>query len=163
MAIQVNVSSFRKVKDEDEAYTAFTVDVWVSGIHHVIEKRYSEFEKLHQMLKKVSKTPEFPPKKVLKWNPKVLEQRRVGLDAYFQGLLEHETIPHALLLFLEADSANNAIEFLQEADQKTTHQPVIVLDSSIYLQNKNDDSLPNIITEGVLVGLYSPTSVDFAR
>ena len=31
--------------------------------------------------------------------------------------------------------------FLQEADQKTTHQPVIVLDSSIYLQNKNDGML----------------------
>lgn len=161
MAIQVNVSSFRKVKEEDETFTAFTVDVWVCGLHHVVEKRYSEFEKLHQMLKKVTNTPEFPPKKVLKWNPKVLEHRRVGLDAYFQGLLELETLPHALLLFLEADSANSAMEFMQEADQKTTHQPVIVVDASGFLHDK--DSRPNIITEGVLVGLYSPGSVSLGR
>lgn len=30
------------------------------------------------------KTPEFPPKKVLKWNNKVLEQRRHGLETYLQ-------------------------------------------------------------------------------
>ena len=35
-------------------FQAFTVDVWVSGIHHVIEKRYSEFEKLHQMVSSMS-------------------------------------------------------------------------------------------------------------
>ncbi|GFO36464.1 sorting nexin-24-like [Plakobranchus ocellatus] len=162
MSIQVSVSSFRKIKEEDDSYTAFTVDVWVSGIHHIIEKRYSEFEKLHQMLKKVTKTPEFPPKKVLKWNPKVLEQRRQGLDAYFKGLLEQETIPHALLLFLEADAANYTIDrFMQDGEQKTTHQPALVLDSSVYLQKRN--SLPNIVTEGVLVGLYTPGSFDLPR
>ena len=28
----------------------FTVDVWVSGRHHMIERRYSEFEDLHKQV-----------------------------------------------------------------------------------------------------------------
>ncbi|WAR11112.1 SNX24-like protein [Mya arenaria] len=50
--------------------------------------RYSEFEELHKQLKKVVDTPEFPPKKVLKFSHKVVEQRRVALELYLQGILE---------------------------------------------------------------------------
>lgn len=35
-------------------------------------------------IKKMIKTPEFPPKKVLKWSSKVLEQRRLALETYLQ-------------------------------------------------------------------------------
>jgi len=33
------------------------------------------------------RVPEFPPKKVMKWNSKVLEQRRLGLQSYVQVTL----------------------------------------------------------------------------
>jgi sorting nexin-22/24 len=52
-------------------------------------------------IKKLMKTPEFPPKKVLKWNSKVLEQRRLGLEAYLQGVVFHEAVPKAVFEFLE--------------------------------------------------------------
>ncbi|CAL1543888.1 unnamed protein product [Lymnaea stagnalis] len=165
MVIRVNIPSFRKVKEGDDVYTAFSVDVWIAGRHHVIEKRYSEFEELHKQLKKIIKTPEFPPKKVLKWNTKVLEQRRLGLDTYFQGVLEHEPTPNVLLLFLETDMLDHSMENYLKGDeeQKTSHQAVITIDASSYLQKSNKGSLPNIVSEGVTMGLYSTAALDYPR
>nr|KAG5699541.1 hypothetical protein BaRGS_033737 [Batillaria attramentaria] len=88
----------------------FVVDVWVSGRHHVVERRYTEFEELHKQVKKMMKTPEFPPKKVLKWNSKVLEQRQRGLEAYLQGVVSYEAIPKAILHFLEIRDEDEGIE-----------------------------------------------------
>jgi hypothetical protein len=45
-------------------------------------KNYSYFILLQ--LKKVIKTPDFPPKKVLNRHPKVLEQRRQMFQSYLQ-------------------------------------------------------------------------------
>ncbi|XP_059159980.1 sorting nexin-24-like [Physella acuta] len=156
MVIRVNIPSFRKVKEGDETYTVFSVDVWVSGRHHVIEKRYSEFEELHKQLKKIIKTPEFPPKKVLKWNTKVLEQRRLALDSYFQGVVEQDPMPNVLLLFLETDMLDHSMDLMKvEEEQKTCHQAVISLDACAYLQESKLDSLPDIVSVGVSMGLYS--------
>ncbi|XP_005112274.2 sorting nexin-24 [Aplysia californica] len=161
MVLRVNIPSFRKVKEDDEMYTVFLVDVWLSGHHQVIEKRYSEFEELHKQLKKIMKTPEFPPKKVLKWNTKVLEQRRVGLDAFFQGVLEHEPTPSIVHTFLETDALDASMDFENEEEQKTTHQPVVTLDADVFLRNLKTNCLPNIIEEGVKMGLYSTPSPNF--
>lgn len=62
-----------------------------------------------KQLKKVIKTPEFPPKKVLKWNTKILEQRRLGLHTYFQVMCHC-----AVYLFLPLSmpiEKNNLISF----------------------------------------------------
>ncbi|KAK7009093.1 sorting nexin-24 [Biomphalaria glabrata] len=157
MSLKVNIPSFRKVKEGDEVFTAFTVDVWIAGRHHVIEKRYSEFEDLHKQLKKVIKTPEFPPKKVLKWNSKVLEQRRIGLDTYFQGILENDPIPNALLVFLETSILDQCFDFIKGEDEpQLSHQVIITLEADSFLKEKKKDSLPDIIKQGVTLGLYSP-------
>ncbi|KAH9492963.1 Sorting nexin-24 [Bulinus truncatus] len=164
MVIRVNIPSFRKIKEGDEVFTAFSVDVWISGRHHVIEKRYSEFEELHKQLKKVIKTPEFPPKKVLKWNTKVLEQRRVGLDTYFQGILEHDPMPNALLMFLETDLMDHSLGFIKgEEEQKLSHQVVISVDAGSFLKENKNGSLPDIVKQGVTLGLYSPSAINFER
>ncbi|BFY97112.1 hypothetical protein BsWGS_00152 [Bradybaena similaris] len=162
MVLRVSIPSFRKVKEEEDSYTVFLVDVWISGRHYTIEKRYSEFEELHKQLKKVIKTPEFPPKKVLKWNTKILEQRRLGLHSYFQGVVDQDPLPHCLLLFLETDVFDHSMDFKDEELQNSSHQPVIILDTSAYLQEGKRGSLPDIITEGVIQGLYSP-GLQFSR
>ncbi|XP_060271660.1 sorting nexin-24 isoform X3 [Ovis aries] len=56
----------------------------MNGRKHFVEKRYSEFHALHKKLKKCIKTPEIPSKHVRNWVPKVLEQRRQGLETYLQ-------------------------------------------------------------------------------
>ncbi|XP_048449558.1 sorting nexin-24 [Rhincodon typus] len=62
----------------------FKIEVLMSGRKHIVEKRYSEFHALHKKLKNSIKTPEMPSKHVRNWVPKVLEQRRHGLEAYLQ-------------------------------------------------------------------------------
>uniref|UniRef100_H3A359 PX domain-containing protein n=1 Tax=Latimeria chalumnae TaxID=7897 RepID=H3A359_LATCH len=62
----------------------FKIEVLMSGRKHFVEKRYSEFHAFHKKLKKSIKTPEMPSKHVRNWVPKVLEQRRQGLEAYLQ-------------------------------------------------------------------------------
>ena len=54
-------------------------------------------------MKKTMRTPEFPPKKVLNRNHKVLEQRRKALEAYLQGVLDRGSVPKSLLTFLGID------------------------------------------------------------
>ncbi|WAQ98827.1 SNX24-like protein [Mya arenaria] len=93
-------------------------------------RRYSEFEELHKQLKKVVDTPEFPPKKVLKFSHKVVEQRRVALELYLQGILESETIPRSFFKFLEV------------------HLP------------RSGSILPDIVVQGVREGLYSNDTYD---
>ncbi|XP_070089272.1 sorting nexin-24 isoform X3 [Equus przewalskii] len=62
----------------------FKIEVLMNGRKHFVEKRYSEFHALHKKLKKCIKTPEIPSKHVRNWVPKVLEQRRQGLETYLQ-------------------------------------------------------------------------------
>ncbi|CAG5128200.1 unnamed protein product [Candidula unifasciata] len=162
MVLRVSIPSFRKVKEGEDSYTVFLVDVWISGRHYTIEKRYSEFEELHKQLKKVMKTPEFPPKKVLKWNTKILEQRRLGLHAYFQGIVDQDPPPHSLLLFLETDVLDHNMDFQDEELQNSSHQPVIILDAKVFLQDRQRASLPDIVVEGVIQALYSP-GLQFTR
>ncbi|XP_010157221.1 PREDICTED: sorting nexin-22, partial [Eurypyga helias] len=62
----------------------FKIEVLMNGRKHFVEKRYSEFHALHKKLKKFIRTPEIPSKHVRNWVPKVLEQRRHGLELYLQ-------------------------------------------------------------------------------
>ncbi|KAL7988833.1 hypothetical protein Chor_007752, partial [Crotalus horridus] len=62
----------------------FKIEVLMNGRKHFVEKRYSEFHALHKKLKKFIRTPEIPSKHVRNWVPKVLEQRRQGLESYLQ-------------------------------------------------------------------------------
>ncbi|NWV11680.1 SNX24 protein, partial [Ptilonorhynchus violaceus] len=65
-------------------FQVFKIEVLMSGRKHFVEKRYSEFHALHKKLKKFIRTPEIPSKHVRNWVPKVLEQRRQGLELYLQ-------------------------------------------------------------------------------
>ncbi|XP_067839132.1 uncharacterized protein [Heptranchias perlo] len=100
--IEVSIPSFRyEESDLERGYTegrimlypsrfsigcklVFKIEVLMSRRKHFVEKRYSEFHALHKKLKKSIKTPEMPSKHVRNWVPKVLEQRRHGLEAYLQ-------------------------------------------------------------------------------
>ncbi|XP_042189741.1 sorting nexin-24 isoform X2 [Callorhinchus milii] len=100
--VGVSIPSFRYEESEQErGYTVFKIEVLMSGRKHFVEKRYSEFHALHKKLKKSIKTPEMPSKHVRNWVPKVLEQRRQGLEAYLQTILmENEELPKIYLDFL---------------------------------------------------------------
>ncbi|XP_030367318.1 sorting nexin-24 isoform X1 [Strigops habroptila] len=87
--MEVYIPSFRYEESElERGYTVFKIEVLMSGRKHFVEKRYSEFHALHKKLKKFIRTPEIPSKHVRNWVPKVLEQRRQGLELYLQKTKE---------------------------------------------------------------------------
>lgn len=50
-------------------------------------------------LRKNYQTPVFPPKRVRNTQPKVLEQRRLGLEKYLQEMLKTSTTKKKILTF----------------------------------------------------------------
>uniref|UniRef100_A0A8B9LZM3 Sorting nexin 22 n=1 Tax=Accipiter nisus TaxID=211598 RepID=A0A8B9LZM3_9AVES len=89
-------------RSPEKAHTVYRVEVLCNGRRHTVVKRYSEFQALHKRIKKTCKVPDFPPRRVPNWMPKVLEQRRQGLELYIRGVLYHnEELPQDVLDFLK--------------------------------------------------------------
>ncbi|XP_072440582.1 sorting nexin-24-like isoform X2 [Chiloscyllium punctatum] len=141
-------------------------------MHHMIEVaipsfRYEESDlERGYTLKKSIKTPEMPSKHVRNWVPKVLEQRRHGLEAYLQAILnENEDLPKIFLDFLnirhlpalpKVESCSSIDDCDYEEFSKLSHQPVLLfLRDPFILPTATDDS-PNVVIEGVLHGIYYP-------
>ncbi|NWS58773.1 SNX22 protein, partial [Chunga burmeisteri] len=163
----------------------FRVEVLCNGRRHTVAKRYSEFQALHKRIKKTCKVPDFPPRHVPNWMPKVLEQRRQGLELYIrvryrlavpfwegsflgvlipsprrarQGVLYHnEELPQDVLDFLKVRRCQ---QDPKASSPPTGHlpsqRPVIGFRIDPYVQPSSTDLLPNTILSGVLQGLYIP-------
>ncbi|XP_044877989.1 sorting nexin-24 isoform X1 [Mauremys mutica] len=144
----------------------FKIEVLMSGRKHFVEKRYSEFHALHKKLKRFIRTPEIPSKHVRNWVPKVLEQRRQGLEMYLQTIiLENEDLPKIFLDFLnvrhvpslpKAESYGSFDETESEESSKLSHQPVLLFLRDPYVLPAANDDFPNVVIEGVLHGIFYP-------
>ncbi|XP_074773400.1 sorting nexin-22 isoform X2 [Athene noctua] len=109
-------------RSPDKAHTVFRVEVLCNGRRHTVAKRYSEFQALHKRIKKTCKVPDFPPRRVPNWMPKVLEQRRQGLELYIRGVLYHnEELPQDVLDFLKVRHC--------QQDPKASSPPTVRLPS----------------------------------
>ncbi|XP_010115582.1 PREDICTED: sorting nexin-22, partial [Chlamydotis macqueenii] len=126
----------------------FRVEVLCNGRRHTVAKRYSEFQALHKRIKKTCKVPDFPPRHVPNWMPKVLEQRRQGLELYIQGVLYHnEELPQDVLDFLKVRRCQQDPKASSPLETKLLQLPFFLT-----------DLLPNTVLSGVLQGLYLPLS-----
>uniref|UniRef100_A0A8B9PRQ9 Sorting nexin 2 n=1 Tax=Apteryx owenii TaxID=8824 RepID=A0A8B9PRQ9_APTOW len=151
---------------KDEIKEVFKIEVLMSGRKHFVEKRYSEFHALHKKLKKFIRTPEIPSKHVRNWVPKVLEQRRQGLELYLQTVIsENEELPKIFLDFLnvrhvptlpKAESCGSFDETESEESSKLSHQPVLLFLRDPYVLPKANDDFPNVVIEGILHGIFYP-------
>uniref|UniRef100_A0A8B9I9N1 Sorting nexin 22 n=1 Tax=Anser brachyrhynchus TaxID=132585 RepID=A0A8B9I9N1_9AVES len=129
---------------EDEEVQVFLVEVLCNGRWHTVAKRYSEFQALHKRIKKTCKVPDFPPRRVPNWVPKVLEQRRQGLELYIQGVLcRNKELPQDVLDFLKVRRC--------QQDPKGSSPPAVPAPLVA-------DALPDTVLSGVLQGLYTPWS-----
>uniref|UniRef100_F6TTI7 Sorting nexin-2 n=1 Tax=Xenopus tropicalis TaxID=8364 RepID=F6TTI7_XENTR len=158
----------QQAKDEirEEIEEVFRIEVLVNGRRHFVEKRYSEFHALHKKLKKSIKTPEIPSKHVRNWVPKVLEQRRQGLEAYLQAVIfENEELPKIFLDFLnvrhlpslpKAESCGSIDDLESDEPSKLSHQPVLLFLRDPYILPAANDNAANVVIEGVLHGLFYP-------
>uniref|UniRef100_A0A8C4PZF2 Sorting nexin 22 n=1 Tax=Eptatretus burgeri TaxID=7764 RepID=A0A8C4PZF2_EPTBU len=162
--LEVAVPAFSQEGSEpDRGYTLFKVEVLANGRKHVVKKRYSEFYALNKKLKKVIQTPEFPSKHVRNWIPKVMEQRRQGLENYLQGLIcQGGEVPKPLLEFLGIrhlpsmlkTESLDSLDVYPEDINRLSHQPILGFSRDPYIFGTVTDGLPNIVVEGVLQGLY---------
>ncbi|XP_007166054.1 sorting nexin-22 isoform X3 [Balaenoptera acutorostrata] len=121
-------------------------------------------EKRH-MIKKLSKVPDFPSKRLPNWRTRGLEQRRQSLEAYIQGILYlNQDVPKELLEFLslrhlpivpKASSWGTLGEFLPgNSSSQLYHRPVISFCVDPYICIPSPEPLPNVVVNGVLQGLY---------
>ncbi|XP_001607242.2 sorting nexin-24 [Nasonia vitripennis] len=164
---QVFISGYRLANvSHGKPYYVYTVEMVDSnnGARYLIEKRYSEFNTLHRMLKKDCHTAPFPPKRVRNSNPKVLEQRRAALEIYMQKMLRLASTKQQVLNFLGIDGANS--EIYHKGMQKIfkdenivqcsslQHHPVLTFQCDPYVHVNETTSLPDIVTNGVLLGIY---------
>uniref|UniRef100_A0A3B3I6B0 Sorting nexin 24 n=1 Tax=Oryzias latipes TaxID=8090 RepID=A0A3B3I6B0_ORYLA len=152
--VRVSIPSFRSENNSiEKGYTVFKIDVLMSGRLYSIEKRYSEFHALHKMLKRSIKPPEMPSKHVRNWVPKVLEQRRQGLELYLQTIImENEVLPKIFLDFLNirhfpsVPKTESCGSFDTESveSSKLSHQPVMLFLRDPYLLPHGTFTLPNL-------------------
>ncbi|XP_054278708.1 sorting nexin-24-like [Macrosteles quadrilineatus] len=145
----VFISKYRLVQDAKPHYV-YTVEVLGNSVHQIVEKRYSAFHALHRELRKHFTTPAFPPKRVRCSQPKVLEQRRQGLEHYLQTMMKFGPSRAKIMNFLGVPDDGNR----SEAANTVSHRPVfrVYLNSCLH---PSHNKLPDIITEGVLSALYT--------
>uniref|UniRef100_A0A1B6KH48 PX domain-containing protein n=1 Tax=Graphocephala atropunctata TaxID=36148 RepID=A0A1B6KH48_9HEMI len=146
---EVYISKYRLVQDSKPHYV-YTVEVLGNSVHQTVEKRYSAFHSLHRELRKHFTTPAFPPKRVRCSQPKVLEQRRQGLEHYLQTMIKFGPSRAQIMTFLGISENYNES---RETTKAINHQPVF----RVFLTSSSQSSrnkLPDIITEGVLSAIY---------
>nr|XP_005515560.1 uncharacterized protein LOC102090993 [Columba livia] len=137
----------------------FRVEVLCNGRRHTVAKRYSEFQALHKRIKKTCKVPDFPPRRVPNWMPKVLEQRRQGLELYLRGVLYHnEELPQDVLDFLKVRRCQQDPKASgpPSAGRLPSQRPVIGFCTDPYARPLSPELLPDTVLSGVLQGLYLP-------
>ncbi|KAF3830599.1 hypothetical protein GH733_004418 [Mirounga leonina] len=107
-------------------------------------------------IKKLYKVPDFPSKRLPNWRTRGLEQRRQGLEAYIQELLEFLNLRH----FPTDPKASSWGSQLH-------HRPVFSFHRDPYIRSPSPvpypfllfsfcptELLPNVVVNGVLQGLY---------
>uniref|UniRef100_A0A8C7FLA9 Sorting nexin 24 n=4 Tax=Salmoninae TaxID=504568 RepID=A0A8C7FLA9_ONCKI len=154
--VRISIPSFRSEDNPmEKGYTVFKIEVLMNGRQHTVEKRYSEFHNLHKILKKSIKLPEIPSKHVRNWVPKVLEQRRHGLELYLQTIImENEVLPKIFLDFLNIRHFPSLPK--TESCGKLTHQPTMIYQRDPYLLPSTHDTFSNVVIEGVIHGIFYP-------
>ncbi|XP_068608813.1 sorting nexin-24 isoform X2 [Brachionichthys hirsutus] len=165
-SVRVSIPSFRSENNlTEKGYTVFNIEVLMNGRQHTVEKRYREFHALHKMLKKSLKPPEIPSKHVRNWVPRVLEQRRQGLELYLQTIImENGVLPKIFLDFLNIRHFPSVpkIECCGPFDpesmesSKLSHQPGLLFLRDPYLLPSAHDTFSNAVIEGVIHGVFYP-------
>ncbi|VVC46152.1 Phox homologous domain [Cinara cedri] len=148
--IEITIPNYRLVQDVKPHYV-YTIRVLSVDYQESVERRYSAFHAFHRELRKTISTPPFPSKRIRCSQPKVLEQRRAGLERYLQTVFKIE------------DGYKQVMEFLglkyqpsHRIDIKYQRPVFHLITEHIPNRSRHEKRLclPDIITDGVLKGLY---------
>ncbi|KAI3384792.1 hypothetical protein SNEBB_006599 [Seison nebaliae] len=100
--IEVKIIGTKKYRDKQRSYIAYIIEIILPPDNtFYCERRYNDFLKLHNQLKKIMSTPEFPSRYTLGNRQDILVNDRSKLfQQYLQIILSNNNIPQLLLLFL---------------------------------------------------------------
>ncbi|XP_057320126.1 sorting nexin-24-like [Microplitis mediator] len=167
----VFISGYRLVEaDHGKSFYVYTIEVTDTdtAVKYTIERRYSAFNALHRRLKKINDTISFPPKRVRNSQPKVLELRRAALENYIIKMLHLSETKQQVLEFLGIESCKNTSRITpksnrvdikknfngRDSQSAIGHHPVITFKYDPYINPDNTSSLPDIVIQGALDGIY---------
>ncbi|XP_021919191.1 sorting nexin-24-like isoform X3 [Zootermopsis nevadensis] len=88
--------------------------------------------------------------------PKVLERRRQTLEQYLQAMFRFGPSRAEVLAFLGVKKLKDSLECMDFAaeDKSMDHQPIYNYKKDPYMQVEENSNLPDVVTQGVLLGLY---------
>lgn len=98
--MELSISGYRQVREGNDSYVVFIIEVKFAGWRTTLEKRYSEFLELHRVMKLLrralhSPLPHFPGQQIWKQmtgglSAQDLEERRLELQNYMLALINSE-------------------------------------------------------------------------
>ena len=107
--MEISIPTYREITNETKNFHIYALHIRYEDWEHVVEKRYSEFLELHQVIKLINKSvqqplPRFPKKKywtrIIGKSSEYLETRRACLEEYMREIAITQ-IAHQCKFFIE--------------------------------------------------------------
>ena len=103
--MEIRIPAYSEISRGSTKYIVYRIDIKYQEWRNIIEKRYSEFYELHEVMKLIQKIikkpiPDLPPQMIFKYLLKKvtsedLEQRRLDLENYLKNLEQTGCAKHS--------------------------------------------------------------------
>uniref|UniRef100_W5MB47 Serum/glucocorticoid regulated kinase family member 3 n=1 Tax=Lepisosteus oculatus TaxID=7918 RepID=W5MB47_LEPOC len=120
----VSIPCYNEQRDKKKRYTVYKVLVSVGRYEWFVFRRYAEFDKLYNTLRKQfpSMNLKIPAKRIFgdNFDPEFIKQRRSGLHEFIQRLVSHPqlSIHPEVRDFLQMDKAKNLSDASEDEEEK---------------------------------------------
>ncbi|XP_069477236.1 serine/threonine-protein kinase Sgk3 [Ambystoma mexicanum] len=124
----VSIPSHDEHREKKKRYTVYKVIVSVGRSEWFVFRRYAEFDKLYNTLRKQfpNTNLKIPPKRIFgdNFDPDFLQQRRAGLNEFIQNLLQHPQlcIHPDVKDFLQMDNPKHFSDPSEDEDESSSHK-----------------------------------------
>ncbi|TRY69915.1 hypothetical protein DNTS_015368 [Danionella cerebrum] len=121
----VSIPCYNEQRDKKKRYTVYKVMVRVGSHEWFVFRRYAEFDKLHNTLKKQfpAQNLKLPAKRIFgdNFDPEFIKHRRDGLHEFIQRIVSHPQLcSHPDVKdFLQMDKAKNFSDGSEDEDDKS--------------------------------------------
>ncbi|KAL2085180.1 hypothetical protein ACEWY4_018500 [Coilia grayii] len=120
----VSIPCHNEQRDKKKRYTVYKVMVTVGRHEWFVFRRYTEFDKLYNTLKKQfpSQNLKIPAKRIFgdNFDPEFIKQRRTGLNEFIQRIVSHPQLSSHVDVraFLQMDKFKNFSDASEDEDEK---------------------------------------------
>ncbi|KAG9356170.1 hypothetical protein JZ751_001014 [Albula glossodonta] len=122
----VSIPCHDEQRDKNKRYTVYKVMVSVGRCEWFVFRRYTEFDKLHNTLRKQfpSLNLKIPAKRIFgdNFDPEFIKQRRAGLHEFIQRIVSHPQLSSHpdVRAFLQMDKPKNLSDASEDEDEKNS-------------------------------------------